>query len=233
MNKNSISTTRCSTHRHREFVLVFDTSIPQGDVVVLASFLEESVEKGVRYEHGEIISFGSMLLRVAALDDSFTLQEPDTQSVLIAWRLGVTQSMMLLRLQKDITESVGLVDEMDAPSIGSSLLVGTDIPQGGDEFILERANPMGADSGWFVGCPDTLVNYNDESNLMRISVYQAILNWPRIAPFLALPPGCRIDLLRANTLFTRSGSPLEIKPRSLVEAFTKQNTSHPANSSQQ
>ncbi|RLS36360.1 MAG: hypothetical protein DWH81_12590 [Planctomycetota bacterium] len=104
-------------------MLVFDSSIPQLDVVVLASFLEESVEEGIRYEEGELISVGSMLLRVATVDDSFTLQEPDMQSVPIAWRLGVTQSMMLLRLQKDITESVGLEDEMDAPSITSSLLV--------------------------------------------------------------------------------------------------------------
>ncbi|MGC3961508.1 MAG: hypothetical protein QM813_27360, partial [Verrucomicrobiota bacterium] len=108
----------------------------------LASFLEESVEEGTRYEDGEFIAFGSMIFQVARVDDSLALQEPDLQSFPIAWKSGVTRSMKLLRLQKDIIESVGLEDEIDPPSIRSSLLVGTDPTPEIETFILERMIPV-------------------------------------------------------------------------------------------
>ena len=200
---------------------MFDSAIPHVDINALVSFLEDSVAEGTRYEDGEIIKFGSMLFRVAYLDDSLTLQEPDLQSFPIAWKLGITQSMKLMRLQKDITESVGLVDEIDPPSICGSLIVGIDLIQEGETFILERVEPVDSDSGWFVGRNDTVLDYNDEANLNCMSVYQAILNWPQIAGFLALPAGCRIDLLGPITVFSRNGQPLEVKKGSFIDIIAR------------
>ena len=131
--------------------------------------------------------------------------------------------MTLLRLQKEITESVGLADEIDPASIRYSLLVGTDLTKNTNTFILERIQPVDSDSGWFVGCLETVLDYNDAANLDRISVYQAVLNWPQIAGFLALPADCRVEVSNANTVFSRNGLPLEVQKGSFLDivAFGK------------
>jgi hypothetical protein len=217
MNNDSVSTTQCEKFRHPEFRLTVDSYIPRIDIGVLVSFLEESVENGSRFADGETISFGSMLLRVASIDGSFSLEEPDLKSLPIVWKNGVTQSLKLLRLQKDIAESVGLNEEVDPPSIRCSLLVAADMTQDCQAFVLERTSPVQSDSGWFIGRLDTQLDYRNSANLNRQSVYQAILNWPQIAGFLALPAGCRVDVSLAKTLFSRNGEPLGIKKGGFVD----------------
>ncbi len=209
-------TTRCSAWNHREFRLEFDSHIPQVDVRMLVSFLEESVQAGTRYKEGETIDFGSMILRVAAAGDLFELEEPDLLGIPISWTVGVTQSLRLLRLQKDIAESVGLGDDLDFPSIRHSLLVGGDLAEGLDTLVLERTEPANSDSGWFVGSLDGELDYNDAANLRRISVYQGILSWPRIAGFLALPAGSRVEA-SSRLQISRNGLLLEVSRGSFLD----------------
>lgn len=209
-------TTKCSACNHPEFLLEFHSSIPQADVDVLISFLEESVQGGTRYEDGQTIEFGSMILRLAAVDDLFIVEEPDLLTIPISWKSGITQSMRLLRLQKDVAESVGLGDELNSPSIRYSLLVGADLTEGAGQLVLERSEPDCSDSGWFVGRLDGKLDYNDAANLRRMSIYQAILNWPRIAGFLALPDGSRVEASERLDI-SRSGEPLEIQKGSFLD----------------
>jgi hypothetical protein len=216
MNQMITVTTRCSEWKHSEFRLEFDSAIPQADVYALVSFLEESVQAGTRYDDGQMIEFGSMILRLAVSDDVFIVEEPDLRTFPISWKVGITQSMRLLRLQKDIAESVGLGDHLEFSSIRCSLLVGTDLIEGLDMLILERSEPHASDSGWFVGRLDTKLDYNDAANLHRISVYQAILNWPRMAGFLALPAGSRVETSERLTI-SRNGQPLEIQKGSFLD----------------
>lgn len=221
MSEKATTTTRCSAFEHPEFYLVFDTAVPQADIDVLTSFLEESVEKGTRYNEGDLITIGSMLFRVARIDDLLALEEPNLQALPIEWRRGVTRSMQLLRLQKDIAESVGLEDEIDPPSIRSSLLVGADLTPEDEELVLDRMDSAETDSGWFVGRRDTVLNYDDEAALKRISVYQALLNWPKVSGFLGLPTGCRVEITGTKSHFTRNGSTLEITSGSLIDVLAK------------
>jgi hypothetical protein len=210
-------TIKCSEYNHPDFQFVVDSAIPQVDVDVLVSFLEQSVQGGTRYEDGQIIEFGSMLFRLVTSDDSLTLQEPDLRTIPISWTDGITNSMKLLRLQKDIGESVALEDELDFPSIRCSLLVGADLAEGLDTLVLERSESDGLDSGWFVGRLDTEIDYNDPANLRRISVYQAILDAPHIAGFLALPTGCRVEISRQSTTLSYKGQPLKIQKGSFMD----------------
>ena len=221
MSRQFIATTKCSAFHHPEFILWVDTEVPQADINILTSFLEDSVGKGTHYNEGDLIAIGSMLFRVARSNNSLSLQEPDLQSLPIKWKQGVTRSMQLLRLQHDIATSLGLQDELDPPSIRYSLLVGSDLTPQLEEFVLDRMEPADSDSGWFVGRQNSVLNYDDEGSLKRISVYQAIVNWPKIAGFLGLPAGCRVELSRSNLHFTRNGSPLDIKSGSLVNAFLR------------
>jgi hypothetical protein len=217
MSSTRTVTIQCSEHNHPDFKLVVDEAIPQVDVNILGAFLEQSVQGGVRYEDGQTIEYGSMLFRVLQLGDCLILHEPDLRTIPIAWIEGVTHSMKLLRLQKDIGESVGLGDELAFPSIRCSLLVGTDWRGGHDPFVLERSEPDGLDSGWFVGRLDTAIDYNDPAHLQRISVYQAILNVPQIAGFLALPTGCRVEISPQSTTIAYNGQPLTIQKGSFMD----------------
>lgn len=210
-------TTRCSQYQHPEFRVAYDSTIVQGDVDTLVSWLEESVAQETRFKVWETIAFGSMLLRVAAMDGDLALEEPDLQSFPIEWTLGVTQSIKLMRLQKDIVESVGLDGELDFAEIRSSLLVGTDLANDTEAFFLERAERVGSDSGWFIGSLETELDYNDPANLDRLSVYRAILDWPQVAGFLGLPADCRVEVTGSTLLVSRSGEPLEIKKGSLLD----------------
>lgn len=221
MNNHSIFTTKCSAFHHPEFFIVFDPAIPQPDIESLISFLEESVQGGTQYTNGDLITYGSMLLRVVETDNYLMLEEPDLRSLPIEWIPGASQSIKLLRLQRDIAESIGLENEITPPSIRWSLLVGADLTQQNEDLILDRVETDDSDSGWFVGNGDTVLDYNDEANLSRISVYQAILNWPQISGFLALPAGCRVDVSDAKPVFTRNDRLLEIKPGSFLDVFIR------------
>lgn len=209
-------TIRCSQCNHPDFKLEVDSAIPQVDVDLLGFFLQQSVQGGTRYGDGQTIEFGSMLLRLLASDDYLTLQEPDLQSIPISWTSGITNSMKLLRLQKDIGESVGLGGQLDFPSIRSSLLVGADLTELVDMLVLERTQPVGLDSGWFVGRLDTESDYNNPASLERISVYQAILHSPHIAGFLALPTGCRVEISGRSTAISYNGQLLKIQKGSFM-----------------
>lgn len=211
----TVTTNKCYERKHPEFRLVVDPAVPQVDVDALVLFLEQEVQQGVRFKDGEIIDFGSMCFRVATVEDFLTLEEPDLLEFPISWKLGITAAMKLMRLQKDIAESVGLGDELDFASIRNSLLVGTDLAEGPHTLILDRAVPDGSDSGWFIGTLDSQRDYNDAANLCRISVYEAILNWPCITGFLALPRGCRVET--SPLQISRDGNPIEITKGSFLD----------------
>ena len=219
MSERAIVTTKCSRHGHPEFTLSCDSSAPMVDVQALASFLEESVGGGARYVEGEFIAVGSMLLRVTRINDTLAVEEPDLVAMPIEWTPGVTRTIRLVRLQRDITESVGLEGEIDPPSIRSSLLVGADVTRTDNDLVLARGDVCDGDTGWFIGRRDSLLTYDDQSNLTRISVYQAMLHWPIVGGLLALPAGCRVEMSSREARITREGRNLEIKSGSYLDTL--------------
>ncbi len=219
MNKAKVITTKCTACNHPEFLLEYETTIPQPDVDIFVSFLEQSVENGTRFEDGQTIALGSMLILLSTKDNLLVLQEPDMKSFPISWEVGISHTMKLLRLQKDIADSVRLGHDIDPPSIDSSIVVGVDMTDGLDAFVLERMDPDRPYSGWIAGRLDSEINYNEEESLFLLSVYQAILKWPLIAGFLALPVGCHIASSRQSTIISRNGMPLEIQKGSFLDVL--------------
>ncbi len=228
MGMKVVATTRCFAFGHPEFHLVCDAAVPRADVDVLAFFLEESVENGARFDVGDLVAMGSMLLRVAMVGESFTLEEPDFRSMPIGWVEGVTRSMRHLRWQRDVAASVGLDGEIDLPSIRSSLLVGADLSPRDETIVLDRMKSDRSDSGWFVGRSDSALAYHDEASVNRMSVYQAMVHWPKIGGFLGLPAGCRVETGGRSPRITRDGRALEIKPGSLIDALARGLKTDPA-----
>jgi hypothetical protein len=211
-------TCECAKQSHAEFDIIFDSVIPDEDVDWLVSILQQAVRDGMRCTHGELLELGSMLLRLNLVEGRFVIEEPDLRGIPIAWTHGVTESLKRLRLQKDVADSLGLLSEINFPTIRQSVIVGKDLETMSREFVLDRLPPEASDSGWFIGKLHPQLDYNDPSNLVRISVYQTILNWPPAAWFLALPEGTRIEVFQKGfmvfrneeRLFPRKGSLLDL-----------------------
>jgi len=193
----TITTTTCSKYDHPEFRISLDESIPIEDAQWLVRILEESVRDGARYTNGELIDLGIMLLRIGLGDDGLLqIEEPDFQESPISWTIGVTHSLRLLRLLKDTAESVQLGDQIALPGLRHSVLAGIDLDSTLEQFVMDRAIPEDNDSGWFIGRIDSSLDYGDPTNLRRVSVYEAIVNWPQTSWFLAMPSGVRIERSR-------------------------------------
>jgi hypothetical protein len=211
-----VKTTRCGRHGHPE--LVFDIGdAPETDGRWLVEFLEEAVAEGERFAAGETVAIGWMVTRVAdAGDGLLTLHEPDMESMPIVWIPSVRTTLMHLRVQRAIAESVGLEDELDFPTIRQSAVVCTDV-EDAIGLVLSRAKPDGGDSGWFVGCNEPAHDHADPKNLDRTSLYQIALAAPASVGFLALPAGVQV-IARPGAAphLERNGKRLPIKPRSYL-----------------
>lgn len=216
MSKKQIVSIDGSAFDHPDFELELDANIPQGDISALADFLRDSLKDGVRFNVGETIEFGMMLLRIEKLNRALTLQEPDLRGIPINWTFGATNSLRIMRLQRDVGDSVGLREELQFPSIRSSLLRGVDVEPGRHVLFLNRSQFDGLDSGWFVGLLSSDTDYENPANLQRESVYQAMLWWPNIIGFLALPFGCRIELTEHSIDIYRGDKKLTAKAGSLL-----------------
>lgn len=211
-------TTGCSEWAHPEFYISHDPGIVPEDIGSLAAALVQWVRQGRRFESGSLIELGSTLLRVAAKGQYLTLEEPDYVKFPISWTPGPCRSLRLLRLQQNIVESVGLASELTFSPIRLSLTIGLDLSKATDGLVLQRSDPETMDSGWFLGALGSPLDYSQPGNLQRISVYQAILSWPRIAGFLALPTGCRVEMSLSGMRVARQGIPLELQQGSFLAA---------------
>ena len=101
-------TEKCSEHGHPELRLVYDCNIVRAeDVRSLLDQLEERVIAGSRLEVGASFQVGWMALQVARADDSrLALLEPDMVHTPVHWVDSVTHSLIHLRVQTGVCQSV-------------------------------------------------------------------------------------------------------------------------------
>jgi hypothetical protein len=210
------TTNVCSAYGTRDFRLIGDPSIPVVDVQWLAALLTDSVANGTRFISGQTIELGSLLLRLELLDDVLLVTEPDFMSMPIVWTRGVNNTLRIIRLQKDIADSVSLGDEMESQPLCTSLILGSDLQPGATNLVLERVDPATNDSGWFIGDLNAKIDYSIAKNLRRVSVYEAVVNWPQIAGFLALPDGSRVEIRGQTATLARNGTTLPLLVDSLL-----------------
>ncbi len=185
-------TTTCAASGHPEFLLRCDSPlVPPDDVKVLVSFLENSVSSGTKYNPVETIQIGWIFAQVFDRGRGLLgIEEPDFQSVPIRWRDSVDRTLLHLRRQSDVAESVGLLPEIDFPPIGSSAIVCSRYATGRGFGMRRLPSQEPRDSGWFVGCLDATHDHDNPRRLSRLSLYQLVLNRPQAMPFIALPAGC-------------------------------------------
>lgn len=214
-------TTNCSRFGHREFELRCADVVPVQDLEWAAAVLEGLVLAGRQIYPGETIQIGWMANHVAEHDRGLLLlQEPDMQSMPIAWTNGITQTLQHLRAQKDIAESLGLLSSMDIPYICQSLIVGNDVGRATEELVCERCPPSAAaSSGWFVGYMRSRLDYNNPDNLRCVSLYEMATWCPQAIMFMALPAGTRVECSTTEIVVEFNGEKVAPRVGSFLAQF--------------
>jgi hypothetical protein len=188
-----LETRSCHQHRHPEFALELGEGVRELDAEWLRATLEGLVAQGRRFHPGETLQLGWSIARIGPLEDGrLTLLEPDFESLPTHFVPGATRSLLHLRLQRSVAESLGLA-EPAFPSLRQSAIVCSRLARA-RPLWLDRASPQGVDSGWFIGCAGESHEHQSARNLERLSLYEVALQQPAVVPYLALPPGVQLLL---------------------------------------
>jgi hypothetical protein len=149
-------------------------------------------------------------------DGTLALFEPDFESMPVRFVDGVSNTLLHLLLQKSVAESLGLDGELVAPSLRDSAIVCTEFGSAAS-FVMSRATPKAADSGWFLGCDNPAHDHQSPDCLRRVSLYEAVTRHAdRTIPFLALPPDSFVGFGGAVPYFSRGETELAIRPDSYL-----------------
>ena len=135
----------------------------------------------------------------------------------VVWSESVSHTLAHLRAQKDVVESVMVGEEISFPSMRESAIICTRLAQG-ENFIMERIQPSGMDSGWFCGCWENNHDHNDPAELRCVSLYEATVRYSsEIVPYLALPSGFSVVVRNGAPILYKDGEPLAFKKMSYLE----------------
>jgi hypothetical protein len=151
-------TTTCARNRHPEFRVCYDPSIIiDPDIGCFLESLEWAVANGERYSGGQTFQIGWMVTMIQENDEgTLSILEPDMKQMPIAWIDSVNHTLVHLRRQKDVCESVLPAQELSFPSTRQSAIICTQL--GKDKgFILDRKEPAGRDSVGLLGVTATTI----------------------------------------------------------------------------
>ncbi len=214
-------TTHCSDHDHLEFCLQVGDEVLPTDVAWFLSLLERTVEAGIRYLPGMIVQIASMQFQIDEGDGTLELLEPDFESVPIAWRPGITRSMHLLRLQRDVAESFEMEMELDYPSLQSFVWCHGEAQEFEDQFVLERGMGEGEASGWVCGKEPVDLDELSLDDADKVPLYAFMVRCPQMIGFLALPVGTRVEATPESVDISLYGEPLSFKEGSYLDQVNR------------
>lgn len=215
----TLRTSKCSHHDHPEFQITIDSSIVvlDSDAEWFLRGLEEAVSQGERYSSGQTCQVGWMINEVRQHESGdLTWWEPDMRSFPVNWQEGINITLVQLRTQKDVVESVLTAEDITFPSLRQSAIICSRLEQS-QNIIMERCESKELDSGWFFGCQLKDHDHNNIADLQRVSLYEAAVRFaPQIVPYLALPAGILVALKDGVPVIYRNGEPLTFQSGSFL-----------------
>jgi hypothetical protein len=180
-------------------------------------WIENEVAIGRRFLPEQTIQVGWSVLEIRQrTDGTLGLFEPDFESMPVKFVDSVSNTLLHLFIQKSVAESLGLVAELDVPSLRDSAIICTDFGSTGG-FVMSRTSTKAGDSGWFFGCNNSKHDHQSQDALRRVSVYEAMTRHEAGAiPFLGLPPDTFVGFGDGVPYFSRRDVELEIRPGSYL-----------------
>lgn len=165
-----------------------DAPLAADDLDWLAEYLRAAIQSGEVFAEGEMVRVGWLeLLLAIAPQGGLTLNEPDFGGEIpCKYRNSTTHTMQDLRRQRYTADSFGLTDLLDFPNWRQSAIVCTNRP-GPEGFVMDRGEPEGHSSGWFVGCLDPNHDHNVRENLEVDSLYALACGNPELKVEFSLP----------------------------------------------
>lgn len=211
-------TTFCGKFGHPEFLIECDDFWANSGILHwLTGWLEDSVQNGKVFLPDQTVQLGWSLLKVSkGVEGCLTFSEPDFSSFPIRFVPGVSKSLQHLFLQRSVTDSVGLTDKLDVPSLRMSAIICSRFSTA-KPFFFNRSEPVENDSGWFFGCLDQTHNHSSIAELQRVSLYEAALRHGfAMVPYLGLPAGTDVLVDGRTIEIYREQQPLPIQAGSYL-----------------
>jgi hypothetical protein len=215
-----VTTKNCGEYGQREISVAYDAELVlEIDVKWLVGWLESETANGRRFLASETIQIGWMVTKLETFNDGMIeICEPDMKAFPVKFVSSVTNTLIHLRFQKMVAESIGCGKELSFPSLRQSAITCNSIGRRAGVF-MDRLSPKDNDSGWFVGCVDSNHDHQDPKNLLRKSLYEIVVrDEPIILRYLALPPGISVYIRDGIPVFRRGGNDLAILQNSFLAA---------------
>lgn len=188
------ATAGCQRFGHPEFrVRVGNKAIPDQDVAWFLRFLESRVAEGEKFSGGQSLQVGWMYTMLEKADDGFLrVMEPDMKQIPVHFIDSVDSTLMHLRNQKDVVQS--LVPEIapDFPSLQESAVVHLQYKSAARVLLTRAAPHDAADSGWWLTDLSDEHGTQDPSRFTKTSLYQLAIDRPDLVKFFAVPPGLQV-----------------------------------------
>ncbi|CAJ0705419.1 hypothetical protein LMG18091_04434 [Ralstonia wenshanensis] len=106
---------------------------------------------------------------------------------------SVTHTLLHLRTQKDVVESLVPQVDPDFPSLVHSVVVHANY-KAARRVLLTRGAVEGADSGWWLTDLDDTEGAQDPTRFSRTSLYQLGVDRPDLIKFFAVPAGLQVAI---------------------------------------
>lgn len=184
-------TTRCSESGHPEVTLQLPDTVPiPGLYKILIEYFEASVARGVKFLPGQTVQFGWSVLRMIERGDGTLGVQERERTPEMSWTELLGRSLDEFWMQKEIVDSVGLLDAVAFPhqdeialvarcAMEAKTLVMTRVPD--DEL------PEGF-SGWMFACTED----HDHGDRVQLPLLGVAAMQPGVVQLLALPHGTSV-----------------------------------------
>lgn len=187
------TTSACARFGHPEIqVNAQSSAVLPGDIAWFLQFLEARVAAGTQFRAGQTLQVGWMINRIEdGSDGLLRVTEPDMQLVPVRFVDSIDSTLMHLRNQKDIVESLRPPQELTFPSLQQSAIVHKSY-RTARRLLLTRYEPREADSGWIVTELEDTSDADSPENYVRISLYQLGVDRRDLIRFFAIPAGLQV-----------------------------------------
>lgn len=213
-------TSNCKKYKHPEIQFnVTNSTIPIEDIEWLKSTLEEQVSKGTKFKDGRTLQLGWMIVQFEKNSSgNLEIHEPNMADLPIRFENRIDNTLIHLRAQKDVLESINLKLTPEFPAITESILVHKNYANAVN-VMMERTKAFPEISGWRVYDYDD-EGAMDEDSFINISLYEFAMKRPDLIKFMALPEGMMVvktpDQIQ---LYTKDNQQVAFRPGSFLDVL--------------
>ncbi|GAB1640062.1 hypothetical protein [Krasilnikovia sp. MM14-A1259] len=182
-------TSDCARFGHPEITFHLTRESPIPDIHrVLVDYFEGRVAGGTRFRAGEGVRLGwATLLLFDRGDGTLGVKErviaPDVE-----WTDSVDRALRDLWCQREINDSVGLLDELDFPTQDELVMAADCALEAGPVFMVRLDDASEGFSGWSLTCPED----HDHGRRSLVPLMAVAANLPGLVQLLALPRGVSV-----------------------------------------